>query len=39
MNDSVVKIIHEQGIDDFVEVITLIKILDKYYIDSVQIAG
>ena len=35
----VVKIIYEQGIDDFVEIITLIKILDKYYIDAVHIAG
>ncbi len=31
--------IYEEGIGDFIEVIDLIKILDKYYIDSVQIAG
>ena len=32
-------IISEEGTGDFVEVIILTKILDKYYIDSVQIAG
>jgi len=31
--------IYEEGMGDFIEVITLIKILDNYYIDSVQIAG
>ena len=35
----IVKIISEEGTGDFVEVIVLTKILDKYYIDSVQIAG
>ena len=35
----IVKIISEEGTGDFVEVIILTKILDKYYIDSVQIAG
>ena len=35
----VVKIFEGDGLVDFVEVITLIKILDQYYIDSVEIAG
>jgi len=35
----IVKIMSEEGTGDFVEVIILTKILDKYYIDSVQIAG
>ena len=34
-----IKIYEEGGISDFVEVINLIKILDRYYINSVQIAG
>ena len=34
----IVKIL-EEGNGDFVEIIILTKILDKYYIDSVQIAG
>ena len=35
----IVKLYREEGIGEIVEVIILIKILDKYYIDSVQIAG
>ena len=35
----IIKAYEEGGISDFVEVIILIKILDKYYINSVQIAG
>ena len=35
----IIKVYEEGGISDFVEVIILIKILDKYYINSVQIAG
>ena len=35
----IVKIYEEDGLSDFIEVISLIKILDKYYINSVQIAG
>lgn len=35
----VVKIFEGDGLADFVEVITLIKILDRYYIDSLEIAG
>ena len=35
----IVKIYEEGGLSDFVEVIISIKILDRYYIDSVQIAG
>ncbi len=35
----IIKVYEEGGVSDFVEVITLIKILDRYYIDSVQIAG
>jgi len=34
-----VKIFENGGLSTFVEVIRLIKILDQYYIDSVQIAG
>ena len=35
----IIKIYEEDGIGDFIEVINLIKILDRYYINSVQIAG
>ena len=35
----IVKLYREEGIGEIVEVIILIKILDRYYIDSVQIAG
>jgi len=35
----IIKIYEEDGFNDFIEVIGLIKILDRYYIDSVQIAG
>lgn len=35
----IVKLYREEGIGEIVEVIILIKILDKYYIHSVQIAG
>ena len=34
-----VKIYEEGGQRDFIEVIILVKILDKYYVSSVQIAG
>lgn len=34
-----VKIFENGGLNSFVEVVSLIKILDQYYIDSVQIAG
>jgi hypothetical protein len=34
-----VKIYEEGGMNDFIEIIILVKILDQYYIDSVQIAG
>jgi len=35
----VVRIYDGEALSDFIEVVTLIKITDKYYIDSVVIAG
>ena len=34
-----VKIYENDGRNDFVEVITLVKILDQYYVDSVELGG
>jgi len=34
-----VKIYEKGGVNDFVEIITLVKILDQYYIDSVTLGG
>lgn len=35
----IVKIYENQGLADFTEIILLLKVGDKYYIDSVQLAG
>ena len=35
----VVKIYEEDEVGDFVEIITLIKVLDRYYVDSIEMAG